>query len=86
MKKKFLTFALALCMILPAVGCEKGNYTKVEPDYSASEDSLAMHIGGWVAPPPCRKREAWIIARRKTITTLPISASIRYTGFMSLGD
>lgn len=55
MKKKFLTFALALCMILPAVGCEKGNYTKVEPDYSASEDTLAMHIGGWVAPPPVQK-------------------------------
>ena len=38
------------------VSCgEKYDYTKVEPDYSAHEETDVIHIGAWVAPPPAQK-------------------------------
>lgn len=57
MKRKVISMALALCLLMPVVGCggNEGNYIKEEPDYSSYENTLQMHIGGWVSPPPAQK-------------------------------
>lgn len=59
MKKRVLAAVLSLAMLLPFAGCGGGkSYTETEPDYSASEDTLEMHIGGWVSPPPAQEEGA----------------------------